>query len=652
MSVIKPPAARADSAFVDTLFAAEVADQGFVSTHTSVLSLNAEAYEAWEELTAAVHRSMGTRHYELVTLAAAKAIGSTHCRLAHGRKSLAVFSREQLLRIARDYRTAGLDEAEVAMMEFAERLSTNASSMTDADGERLRDLGLSDREIVDVVLAAAARNFYSRAVQSLAIELDPVELDEELRDALLAGLAPDPRYRQPLERAHGHALRWLDSVPTRRVAPEVDAAELDGRMAGGLPELPTDPAAVVDELAALCEPGLMGIGSGRFFGWVMGGVLPAALAADWLVGAWDQNAAMRFATPATAAIEGVAGRWILELLGLPASAAVGFTTGGTTANLVGLACGRQAVLDDAGWDLKQHGLSGSPRITVLVGEERHDSIDLALRYLGLGAPTVVPSDDQGRILVEELARALAETPGPVIVCLQAGNLHSGAFDPMREAVHLAHGHGAWVHVDGAFGLWAAASPAYAEALDGLDGADSWATDAHKTLNVPYDCGVAIVARPEVLQSVFGLHTSYIIQGEHSVMDPFEKVPEMSRRARELPVWAALRSLGRSGAVALVEGLAANARALAAGLLALPDVEVLNDVAFTQVCLSFGSDERTRRVAAHVMAEGAVWMSGSRWHDREILRISVSNWSTGEADVAAAVAAVERALAAEPELPAG
>ena len=191
MSVIKPPAARADSAFVDTLFAAEVADQGFVSTHTSVLSLNAEAYEAWEELTAAVHRSMGTRRYELVTLAAAKAIGSTHCRLAHGRKSLAVFSREQLLRIARDYRTAGLDEAEVAMMEFAERLSTNASSMTDADGERLRDLGLSDREIVDVVLAAAARNFYSRAVQSLAIELDPVELDEELRDALLAGLAPD-----------------------------------------------------------------------------------------------------------------------------------------------------------------------------------------------------------------------------------------------------------------------------------------------------------------------------------------------------------------------------------------------------------------------------------------------------------------------------
>jgi uncharacterized peroxidase-related enzyme len=646
MSIIKPPATRPDSAFIDALFASEVADQGFVSGHTAALSLNAEAYEAWEGLSAAVHRSMGTRRYELVTLAAARALGSTHCRLAHGRKALGVFDREQLLRIARDYRTAGLDEAEVAMMEFAERVSDSPATMTDADSGRLRELGLSDREIVDVVLAAAARNFYSRAVQALAIPVDPVDLDEELREALLAGLPPGPGYREPLARAHEHALRWLDSVPTRRVAPSVTADELDARFAGLLPEGPTDAAAVVDELAAMCEPGLMGIGSGRFFGWVMGGVLPAALAADWLASAWDQNAAMRFATPAAAAVEGVAGRWILELLGLPASAAVGFTTGGTVANFVGLAAGRQSVLDDAGWDLALHGLSGSPRITVLVGEERHGSIDLALRYLGLGAPTVVPSDDQGRILVEELARALAGVDGPAIVCLQAGNLHSGAFDPMREAIHLAHGHGAWVHVDGAFGLWAATSPHYRDALDGIEGADSWATDAHKTLNVPYDCGVAIVARPELLQAAFGLHTSYIIQGEHAVMDPFEKVPEMSRRARELPVWAALRSLGRSGAVALVERLAANARALAAGMLALPGVEVLNTVAFTQVCLSFGSDERTRRVAERVMAEGAVWMSGSRWQDREVLRISVSNWSTGDADVAAAVAAVERALAAE------
>jgi uncharacterized peroxidase-related enzyme len=652
MSIIKPPAERPEAPFVDALFAAEIADQGFVSGHTSVLSLNAGAYEAWEELSTAVHQSMGTRRYELVTLAAARAIGSAHCRLAHGRKSLDVFGRDQLLRIALDYHSAGLDEAEVAMMEFAERVSTDASSMTDDDSARLRGLGLSDAEIVDVALAAAARNFYSRAIQALAIELDPVQIDDELRTALLQGLPARPLFRGPLERAHRHALHWLDSVPTRRVAPELDADALDARLARPLPEEPTDAATVVDELAAICEPGLMDIASGRFFGWVMGGTLPAALAVDWLVSAWDQNAAMRFATPATAAVEGIAGRWILELLGLPASAVVGFTTGGTMANFVGLAAGRQAVLEAAGWDPSADGLTGAPRVTVLVGQERHDSVDLALRYLGLGRPTVVGSDDQGRILTEELARALAGTHGPVIVCLQAGNLHSGAFDPMRDAIHLAHSHGAWVHVDGAFGLWAAASPRYRDALDGLDTADSWATDAHKTLNVPYDCGIAIVARPAPLQAAFGLHTSYIIQGQHAVLDPFEKVPEMSRRARELPVWAALRSLGRSGAVSLVEGLAANARALAAGMLALPDVEVLNDVVFTQVCLAFGSDDRTRRVAAHVMAEGAVWMSGSRWRGRDILRISVSNWSTDEADVAAAVAAVERALAAEPALDAG
>jgi glutamate/tyrosine decarboxylase-like PLP-dependent enzyme len=285
---------------------------------------------------------------------------------------------------------------------------------------------------------------------------------------------------------------------------------------------------------------------------------------------------------------------------------------------------------------------------VLVGEERHASVDLALRYLGLGTPTAVASDAEGRIIPAALAEAMAGLDGPALVALQAGNLHSGAFDPMRECVRIAHERGAWVHVDGAFGLWAAASPRYRDALDGLDGADSWATDAHKTLNVPYDCGVAIVARPDLLRSAFGLHTNYIIQAEHAPADPWEKVPEMSRRAREIPVWAALRSLGRSGAVTLVERLAENARALADQLGALPGVEVLNDVVFTQVCLAFGSDDRTRRVARHVMADGAVWMSGSRWRDRDILRISVSNWSTGPDDVAACVEAVRSALDAEPQ----
>ena len=356
---------------------------------------------------------------------------------------------------------------------------------------------------------------------------------------------------------------------------------------------------------------------------------------------------MRYATPATAAIEEAAGGWLLELLGLPRASGVGFTTGATMANFVGLAAGRRSVLDRTGWDLHADGLTGAPRITVLVGQERHASVDLALRYLGLGSPLAVAVDRQGRLRPDALAEAMKDLDGPAIVCLQAGNLHSGAFDPMREAIRVAHEHGAWVHVDGAFGLWAAVSPLYRERLDGLDTADSWATDAHKTLNVPYDCGVAIVANADILRSAFGVHTSYLIQDERGPADPFENVPEMSRRGRGIPVWAALRSLGSSGTVALVEGLAANARALAAGLARLPGVEVLNEVVFTQVCLSFGTDERTRQVTQRLIEEGRVWMSGSRWRDRDILRISVSNWSTDADDVAESIAAVRSAAEAVP-----
>jgi glutamate/tyrosine decarboxylase-like PLP-dependent enzyme len=313
------------------------------------------------------------------------------------------------------------------------------------------------------------------------------------------------------------------------------------------------------------------------------------------------------------------------------------------ANFAGLAAGRKKVLDDVGWDVHADGLSGSPRITVLAGAESHASIDMALRYLALGLPIPVAADDQGRIRVDALAEALDAATGPIILCLQAGNLHSGAFDPFREAIELAHARGAWVHVDGAFGLWAAVSPAWASAVDGLDLADSWATDAHKTLNVPYDCGVAIVADRALMRASFGVHTDYLIHDAQG--DPFERVPEFSRRARGIPVWAALRSLGREGTIALVERLAENARALAQGLGELPGVEVLNDVVFTQVCLSFGTDERTRSVTQALIADGAVWMSGSRWRGRDILRISVSNWSTDAEDVAASIDAVRRAMAA-------
>ncbi|TFD62661.1 aspartate aminotransferase family protein [Cryobacterium suzukii] len=457
-------------------------------------------------------------------------------------------------------------------------------------------------------------------------------------------------YTKALDRALLHAQAWLASLPTRPVGPRVDADTLAALSAGPLPPTPTAAAEVIDELASFAEPGLMAMPSGRFFGWVIGGTLPAALAADWLVTAWDQNAGMRFATPAAAVLEETAGGWLLDLLGLPPGADVGFTTGATMANFVGLAAGRQWVLDRAGWNLDRDGLAGSPRVRVFVGAERHDVIDLVLRYLGLGAPIVVDVDSEGRLRPESLAELMAAGVGPAIVCLQAGNLHSGASDPMVAAIDVAHRLGAWVHVDGAFGLWAAVSPSSRDQLTGLDGADSWATDAHKTLNVPYDCGVAIVSRPKVVRKVFGVHTSYLVAadgapGHVGPGDPFEKVPELSRRARGVPVWAALRSLGRDGTIALVDGLASNARAMADGLRSMPGAEVLNEVVFTQVCVSFGSDDRTRRVTQQLIADGSAWMSGSRWHDRDILRISVSNWSTDAADVALSLVAVERACAA-------
>jgi glutamate/tyrosine decarboxylase-like PLP-dependent enzyme len=451
-------------------------------------------------------------------------------------------------------------------------------------------------------------------------------------------------YAAALDRAHEHALSWLTSLSERPVPPRATADEIVKALGEALPDGPTDAAAVIDELARGAEPGLMAMPSGRFFGWVIGGTLPAALAADWLVSAWDQNSGMRFATPGTAGAEEVAAGWLLDLLGLPHGSDVGFVTGATMANFTGLAAGRQRVLTDAGWDLDRDGLTGAPKVHVLVGEDRHGTVDLALRYLGLGRPTTVPADEQGRIRVDALAEALDAVRGPTLVALQAGNLHSGAFDPIADAVAEAHERGAWVHVDGAFGLWAAVSPALRHLVGGLGTADSWATDAHKTLNVPYDCGIAVVADPAALRAAMGMQASYLVHAT-GTSDPLDRVPELSRRARGVPVWAALRSLGRQGVADLVERLVANARTIAEGIAAVPGAEVLNDVVFTQVCASFGSDERTRAVTEHLLADGTAWMSGSRWRGRDVLRVSVSNWSTDEADVAASVAAVHRAAAA-------
>jgi len=440
-----------------------------------------------------------------------------------------------------------------------------------------------------------------------------------------------------LERAYRHAEAWLGSLDDRPVPPTIDTDEVVRRL-GDLPDGPTPAAEVVDLLAQACEPGLVAIPSGRFFGMVIGGTLPAALGADWLTSAWDQNTGLRALTPAAAAVEEVAGRWLLDLLGLPGESAVGFVTGATMANFTCLAAARDTVLMRSGHDIRQ-GLVGGPRVRVVVGAERHPAVDLPLRFLGLGEPDVVPVDAQGRIRPDALASALDRGDGPTIVVLQAGNIHSGDFDPFAECVAIAHAHGAWVHVDGAFGLWAAVSPRWADDVRGLAEADSWATDAHKTLNVPYDCGLAIVRDRDALASSMAMHGEYLIE---ATGDPQERVPELSRRARGFATWAALRSLGRSGVVALVERLAARARDFAEGAAAIEGVEVLNDVVFTQVCLTFGDDDRTRGVAAALLAEGTTWMSGSRWHDRAIVRISVSNWSTTEDDVRRSLDALRRA----------
>ena len=455
----------------------------------------------------------------------------------------------------------------------------------------------------------------------------------------------DDGYDRALAAAARHATTWLQSVPDRPVGPRLPAHDLLGAFGGPLPTQGMPAEEVVELLARTAEPGLMAMPSGRFFGWVIGGTLPAALASDWLVSAWDQNAGLRYATPAMAAIEESAGTWLLELLGLPAGSDVGFVTGATMANFTGMAAARWRLLADADWDLDRDGLSGAPRLRCFVGRERHDTVDLGLRYLGLGRPTVVEVDGQGRLIPAALDAALSEGSGPALVCLQAGNLHSGAFDPFPEALRVARKHGAWVHIDGAFGLWAAVTPGLRHLVQGYEDADSWGTDAHKTLNVPYDCGIAIVRDASALRSAMGLHASYLVHDAEGPGDPFEKVPELSRRARGVPVWAALKSLGRDGLAAQVQGLATAAADIAAGLARLDGVEVLNDVDYTQVCVAFGDDETTRAVTAGIIEDGRVWMSGSRWQDRDILRISVSNWQTGESEVGTAIAAVSAALSA-------
>ncbi|WP_217238466.1 pyridoxal-dependent decarboxylase [Streptomyces sp. AC555_RSS877] len=444
-----------------------------------------------------------------------------------------------------------------------------------------------------------------------------------------------------LRQAYGHAVRWLASLSDRRVPARASVDEIVRALGAELPDAPSAPADVVDLLVTACEPGLTAFPSGRFYGFVVGGTEPAALAADWLVSAWDQNCVMRAVSPAYTAAEDIASTWLLDVLGLPSGSAVGFTTGATMANFTCLAAGRDAVLRRVGRDIARDGLVGGPAVRVVVGESRHMAIDLTLRYLGLGRPELVKADDQGRIEPEALRHTLAAGgQDPTIVILQAGDIHSGAFDPFVEAIRAARDAHAWVHIDGAFGLWAAASPIHAHLTAGCANADSWATDAHKTLNVPYDCGLAVVRDPSAIRAAMGLHGDYLIQDEYG--DPIDKVPELSRRGRAFTVWAALRSLGRSGVADLVERLCRHASAFATGIAGIDGATVLNDVVFTQVCAEFGNDERTERVLTRLLDDGTAWISGSTWKGRRVMRISVSNWSTTDDDVTRALDAIRRA----------
>ena len=443
--------------------------------------------------------------------------------------------------------------------------------------------------------------------------------------------------RELLRRTAELAADYLDTLGERPVFPQVSPDELREALGGPLADEPLPAEQVVDELAAAAEPGVVALGSGRYFGFVIGGELPAALAADWLTSAWDQNAGLYAGGPSASVVEQVTREWLVDLLGLPAESSIGFVTGTQLAHVTGLAAARWHVLDAVGWDVGANGLNGAPPLRVLVGEKRHVTVDRALRLLGLGAPTVVAADSQGRLLPEALREALGD--GPTIVCAQAGEVNTGAFDPLPEIADACEAAGAWLHVDGAFGIWAAVSPRLRHLVAGLERADSWTTDAHKWLNVPYDSGIVLCRHPESHRAAMTTAAAYLIQdaGAQRVRDEVDWVPEFSRRARGFSVYAALRSLGRSGLVELVERCCDGATRFAERIVELDGVELLNEVVLNQVLFRFESDEQTDAVLARVQQSGRIWLSGTTWDGRKAIRVSVSNWQTTDEEIDLAVA---------------
>jgi glutamate/tyrosine decarboxylase-like PLP-dependent enzyme len=450
--------------------------------------------------------------------------------------------------------------------------------------------------------------------------------------------------RELLLRTAEIAAEFLETLPTRRVFPSTSIDELGAALGGPLPDGPSDPLEVIERLASEAERGVVATPSGRYFGYVIGGAVPAALAADWLASAWDQCAAFGVLGPSASVVEEVAGGWLKELFGLPVSSSFAFTTGCQMAHVTALAAARHAVLEREGWDIGEEGLAGSPRITVVAGSARHATLDRALRLLGIGTSqiVVVAADDQGRMDTGALRSALDRVRGPSIVCAQAGEVNTGAFDSLAEIAELTRSAEAWLHVDGAFGLWAAASAAHRHLVDGLAGADSWAADAHKWLNVPYDCGVVFCADPKAHRAAMTSHAAYFADAGAWRRDAFDWTPESSRRARGFTVYAALRSLGREGVAELVERCCARADQFAAGISKLPGCTVLNDVVLNQVLFRFEDDRTTDEVLACVQASGDAWLGGTSWDGRSAIRLSVSNWRTSERDIERTLAAFEAA----------
>ena len=438
-----------------------------------------------------------------------------------------------------------------------------------------------------------------------------------------------------------HAADFVETLETRPIRADAGVEALTAALGGPLPEEGEAPDEVVAALVEAAEPGLVGVPSGRYFGFVIGGGVPAAVAADMLATVWDQNAGLYVIGPAAAVVEEVCRVWLAELLGLPEHVSAAYVTGCQMAHVTALAAARHQVLADAGWDVAADGLAGAPPIRVIVGAKRHVTVDRALRLLGIGASSlvVVPTDDQGRMEVEALRTALAAGSGPTIVCAQAGEVNTGAFDPLDEIADAVEGTGAWLHVDGAFGLWAAASPKLRHLVRGSERADSWATDCHKWLNVPYDSGVAFCAHPDAHRAAIGVTASYLVHAEDKrERDEVDWTPEFSRRARGFAVYAALRSLGRAGVAELVERCCAHARRFGEEL-STAGADVLNDVVLNQVLVRFGDGERTRAVIAAVQEDGTCWLGGTEWNGEHAMRISVSNWRTTDDDVERSLRAI-------------